>query len=205
MEPIPEVYIAAKLLEAAVDRHLKEDFSSAAELFSAADLSIVGNWAQSFWDKRWRSVVRPNVPGLPAGLPLNLRHIERMPNKLTQKKLFERDGYHCRFCGMPVIPAEVRRAATKHYPDIVRWGRASSEQHTAFQAMLAHFDHVVPHSRGGDSSPENMVISCAPCNYGKANFLLEELDLLDPRVRKPHSSDWDGLKRLISSRADQNG
>jgi hypothetical protein len=32
---------------------------------------------------------------------------------------------------------------------------------------VAHADHVVPLSRGGDHSPENVVICCAKCNLHK--------------------------------------
>jgi 5-methylcytosine-specific restriction endonuclease McrA len=35
-------------------------------------------------------------------------------------------------------------------------------------------DHVVPRSRGGESSWENVVTSCAPCNHRKGNRLLDE-------------------------------
>jgi 5-methylcytosine-specific restriction endonuclease McrA len=35
-------------------------------------------------------------------------------------------------------------------------------------------DHVVPRSRGGESSWENVVTSCAPCNLKKGNRLLHE-------------------------------
>jgi 5-methylcytosine-specific restriction endonuclease McrA len=38
-------------------------------------------------------------------------------------------------------------------------------------------DHVVPRSRGGESSWENVVTSCAPCNLRKGNRLLEEAGL----------------------------
>jgi 5-methylcytosine-specific restriction endonuclease McrA len=38
-------------------------------------------------------------------------------------------------------------------------------------------DHVVPRSRGGDSSWENVVTSCAPCNLRKGNRLLHELQM----------------------------
>jgi 5-methylcytosine-specific restriction endonuclease McrA len=38
-------------------------------------------------------------------------------------------------------------------------------------------DHVVPRSRGGESSWENVVTSCAPCNLRKGDRLLEEAGL----------------------------
>jgi len=38
-------------------------------------------------------------------------------------------------------------------------------------------DHVVPRSRGGESTWENVVTSCAPCNLRKGNRSLEESGL----------------------------
>lgn len=38
-------------------------------------------------------------------------------------------------------------------------------------------DHVVPRSRGGESSWENVVTSCAPCNLRKGNRMLEEVGM----------------------------
>src|SRR5215203_3882580 len=38
-------------------------------------------------------------------------------------------------------------------------------------------DHVVPRSRGGESSWENVVTACAPCNHKKGNRLLEETQM----------------------------
>jgi len=43
---------------------------------------------------------------------------------------------------------------------------------------------------------ENVVVSCAPCNYGKQDYMLEELGLLDPRSRPVVRTSWDGLERL---------
>jgi len=38
-------------------------------------------------------------------------------------------------------------------------------------------DHVIPRSRGGDSSWENVVTSCAPCNMRKGNRLPDEIEM----------------------------
>jgi 5-methylcytosine-specific restriction endonuclease McrA len=38
-------------------------------------------------------------------------------------------------------------------------------------------DHIVPRSRGGDSSWENIVTSCAPCNSRKGNRLPREVGM----------------------------
>lgn len=38
-------------------------------------------------------------------------------------------------------------------------------------------DHVIPRSRGGGSSWENVVTSCAPCNHRKGNRLPHEIQM----------------------------
>jgi 5-methylcytosine-specific restriction endonuclease McrA len=45
-------------------------------------------------------------------------------------------------------------------------------------------DHVVPRSRGGESSWENVVTACAPCNLHKGDRLLEESGLSLTRLPK---------------------
>jgi hypothetical protein len=86
-----------------------------------------------------------------------------------------RDGLHCRFCGIPLIRREVRERIRMSYPTI--WGRQNFEQHAALQAMWLQYDHVLPHSLGGDNRFENLIITCAPCNYARMDFTLDQLGL----------------------------
>ena len=49
-------------------------------------------------------------------------------------------------------------------------------------------DHVIPRSKGGESSWENVVTSCAPCNLRKGNRLLAEVEMvlrISPRPPAP--------------------
>ena len=46
-------------------------------------------------------------------------------------------------------------------------------------------DHVVPRSRGGDSTWENVVTSCAPCNLRKGNRTLREAQMELPHPPRP--------------------
>jgi 5-methylcytosine-specific restriction endonuclease McrA len=46
-------------------------------------------------------------------------------------------------------------------------------------------DHVVPRSRGGDSTWDNVVTSCAPCNLRKGNRLLHEVHMELPHPPRP--------------------
>jgi len=55
---------------------------------------------------------------------------------------------------------------------------------------------LLPHARGGGNSLENLLITCAPYNYGRGHHLIEEVGLADPRNRPPVRSDWDGLERF---------
>jgi 5-methylcytosine-specific restriction endonuclease McrA len=45
-----------------------------------------------------------------------------------------------------------------------------------------NIDHVIPRSRGGEHSWDNVVASCRPCNARKENRFLHETDL---RLRRP--------------------
>jgi 5-methylcytosine-specific restriction endonuclease McrA len=50
-------------------------------------------------------------------------------------------------------------------------------------------DHVVPRSKGGESSWDNIVASCAPCNRRKGNALPRQVGmrlLKQPRTPSPH-------------------
>jgi 5-methylcytosine-specific restriction endonuclease McrA len=46
-------------------------------------------------------------------------------------------------------------------------------------------DHVVPRSRGGNSSWENVVTSCAPCNHRKGDRLPAEVQMFPKRAPRP--------------------
>src|SRR5437773_6740283 len=50
-------------------------------------------------------------------------------------------------------------------------------------------DHVVPRSKGGISTWDNIVASCAPCNRRKGDYLLRQVGMSlrrRPRKPKPH-------------------
>ena len=55
---------------------------------------------------------------------------------------------------------------------------------------------MLPHSRGGGNELENIVLTCAGCNYGRMLLTLAEVGVLDPRPVRPLDSRWDGLEGL---------
>ena len=113
-----------------------------------------------------------------------------------KQRVIKRDGYHCRFCGIPVIRKEVRVRIREAYRDALPWERNNEGQHAAFQAMWLQYDHLLPHASGGSNEEENIVITCAPCNYGRGERTLKEVGLFDPLKRDPVRSPWDGLERF---------
>ena len=122
-----------------------------------------------------------------------------MPSAMDRQMLIRRDSLHCRFCSIPVIDPKIRKFIRKLYTESLRWGRKNSQQHAAFQCMWLQFDHILPHSRGGDNTLENLVITCAPCNFGRMEYTLEELGLVDSRTVSIEPAPWDGLARFLVS------
>jgi 5-methylcytosine-specific restriction endonuclease McrA len=195
-EPIPEIADAARLLDAAVTAHLLGGRDVAERLIGLADMPVLRDYTESLWGSESPYVQYRAVANAPAHLPDKGRAKERMPTPAGKVALFQRDGYHCRFCGIPVIRREVRDRIRKVYPDALRWGTKNAEQHPAFQLMWATYDHVLPHARGGTSELANTIIVCQPCNCARIHYTLDEVGLVDPRLREPSRSAWDGLERF---------
>jgi len=196
-EPIPQIWEAERLLDEAVSAHLAGKFELTERLVRSANLSEIREWTESIWGANSPYAPRRSGPAS-AQLPVLEKHrrAARMPAASLQRGLHQRDGYHCRFCGIPVIRTDIRRRFCKLYPQLHLWGRKNLEQHAAFQAMWAQYDHLVPHAYGGESDLANLVVTCAPCNFGRMGFTLEEAHLVDPRTREPVRTQWDGLERL---------
>ncbi len=103
----------------------------------------------------------------PEPLVIRLTRYVRLPHRTvppTRTTVMLRDAYTCQYCG-----------ATP--------GR---DQLTV--------DHVVPRSRGGDHSWENLVTACKPCNHRKGNHLPEEVNM--HLRRKPYEPTYVALVLL---------
>ena len=199
-EPTPEIFDAARYLDAAVSAHLLGELSIAKELIKLADMPSIREWVESIWGKGSPYIKYRDVLNAPSVLPKEQRIEVRMPSAGEKEDLHKRDGYHCRFCGIPVIRKEIRQLINKAYPDVLKWGKRNIEQHAAFQAMWLQYDHILPHSRGGDNNLENIVITCAPCNFGRMDHLVEEVGIYDPRKYELTRSSWDGLERVLNQK-----
>lgn len=111
--------------------------------------------------QRFRSA-RSDVP-CPAVIRLvRFVHVpRRFRRQVTNTFLFARDEYSCQYCGRHRSELRGRQFLTR--------------------------DHILPTSRGGDNSWQNVVTSCSPCNNRKGNRLPAEAGLkLRSTPREPN-------------------
>jgi len=93
---------------------------------------------------------------------LEYRRIPHQSRALSRKNILLRDRNTCQYCATVLPSAELT------------------------------LDHVIPRSRGGSSTWENLVACCHECNRRKGNRLLSEIDdmilLREPRPFSLHTS-----------------
>lgn len=81
-----------------------------------------------------------------------------------------------RYCGSQqkklkkIRAIRVRKQANRCYYCQKLFGAGSHHTHCGFPTI----DHVVPHSKGGKISLDNVVASCQSCNNDKADLTLDE-------------------------------
>lgn len=146
-------------------------------------------------------------PGLRKGS--SAPRLKRSFSKGLRLRIHARDGYHCRYCSMPVIS----RAAIKAFARYIdgpafTFGDTIASRHGAALLATAQLDHVIPYSAGGSIEEGNLVTACWTCQFGKDGYTLDQLGIDDPRLRPPLNNDWDGasscteaLQRLAAHRS----
>lgn len=113
------------------------------------------------------------TPGGPICIPrivqlLKYNRVPRVPLRLSRRHVYMRDDYTCQYCG--------QRPGVKEL----------------------NLDHVVPRSRGGRSTWENLVTSCKVCNLAKGWATPEEAGM---RLRKvPVRPSWSMALSLAAQR-----
>jgi 5-methylcytosine-specific restriction endonuclease McrA len=65
-------------------------------------------------------------------------------SSFIRRRVIERDGLHCVYCDDDLINAEI------------------------------HLDHVIPESKGGPTTYENLQVTCRKCNLSKGVLSEEE-------------------------------
>ena len=99
---------------------------------------------------------------------LHLHRYDRTPRitvRLTRRNLMFRDAHQCQYCG--------KRPALREL----------------------NIDHVLPRSRGGDYTWENLVTACRPCNLRKGWRTPEEANMR--LARSPFRPKWTMTAQII--------
>jgi len=105
---------------------------------------------------------------------LEYRRIPHQSRALSRKNIMMRDKYTCQYC------------------------------HKVFNSAELTLDHVIPRSRGGETSWENLVASCNPCNNRKGNRTPDEANLKLLRPPRPFSAHTGRqLMRLLAKSDEQ--
>jgi hypothetical protein len=98
-----------------------------------------------------------------------------------ESRLFARDNYKCRYCSDPVISKKMFKEANSVIgSSFLPLGRTNLTRSGFYLMFVATLDHVTPWSLGGKTDESNLVTSCWSCNYGKANFTVEQIGLWNP-------------------------
>lgn len=98
------------------------------------------------------------------------RRIPRMTRSVSRKNILLRDRFTCQYCGAVFVTSKLT------------------------------LDHVVPRSKGGGNSWENLVTSCKPCNALKADRTPQEAGMR--LLHKPAAIGIHAKHRLVM---EQNG
>jgi 5-methylcytosine-specific restriction endonuclease McrA len=96
-------------------------------------------------------------------------HLPRHRIRFSRLNVYTRDGSTCQYCGRRLPRSEL------------------------------NLDHVVPRSRGGSTSWENVVCSCVRCNLRKGGRTPEEAGMC--LLRSPARPQWTSVFRGASRRA----
>lgn len=193
---IPQLHYATMLLEEAAEALLVGNTVNAAELIRRADMPEICEYFGRIVgpidpEVHWQSSMPKDI------LPKEQRVKKRMPGRKEELEICERDGWRCRFCGVRVISKKARDKLRKEFPVEARWGNRNNDCHCALHALTVSLDHVLPHSRGGTNELDNVVCACGACNFGRAEWTIEEVGFVNPFSQPPVRDNWDGLVRLL--------
>ena len=119
----------------------------------------------------------------------------KKPGRALEKQVFLRDGYRCRYCQTRVLDFKVFQEMEKLVgrENFMASADTNKLRHGVTFFFRATADHVVPLTRGGQTTLNNLVTACWNCNIGKLNALLSQMRVEDP-INHPTEEKlkWDG-------------
>lgn len=186
----------AATVRAALEALTAGNLAVARRLWSSVDGDLMlGAWnaqIRAMRDKsRWPDALREP--------PAKTAKATKKLSQTISTSVFERDRYRCSYCGIPVVTqrkdGDIPRLVAA-FPEVTPWlasrdgsisgsGKSGALRNADVGKWLwitAVADHVVPASQGGPTELHNLITSCSNCNYSKADWTLQQLDVLIPYV-----------------------
>jgi len=182
----------------ALDMFIQRDREACLQLLATIRDNEITEWYIEHGQMSGRH--RKNALGLPKPdlISEDLRDPLRSPQKY-QEAVFNRDNYHCRYCGSRLVSQKLMRSFSKVLnSDRFKKGPTNLTTHGIIHATWPVADHVVPWNMGGRTILDNCVTSCGACNYGKDGYTCEQIGISDPFERPPVIDGWDGLVSRIT-------
>ena len=123
---------------------------------------------------------RNKVLGIPALDPIQpLDPVKTFSN--FEPAIFARDRLKCRYCSSSLFPKrEFKKLNEVLGNEVLPLGKTNYTRSGFYLMFVATLDHVLPWSLGGRTDESNLVTCCWSCNYGKANFTVEQLGIKNP-------------------------
>lgn len=119
------------------------------------------------------------------------------------RRLAERDGYRCGYCGIRVVePAVLKKVQSVLGRDFFpsktgEEGSSNLDYHGIWLTIALTLDHIKPFAIDADDSDANLVACCWGCNFGKYDYTLDELGLVRPAQGEGVLDDWRGLRDVV--------
>lgn len=145
----------------------------------------------------FRVVNRKEIDGL--NRAKKSTHSTQRLSASLEKKAFERDGYRCRYCALPIIDKSIfkefsRVVGAEHFSV----EKKNSKRHGITLIFRGVADHLEPFAHGGETVLENLVTSCYSCNFGKAGYTIKEMQISNPLDREPIiDGKWSGALEFL--------
>jgi 5-methylcytosine-specific restriction endonuclease McrA len=139
-----------------------------------------------------RLITDPGVPNRP----------RRDPAPAVKAAVARRDHYTCRYTGRQLVDTQVFRELGRvstvfHFDEhhSVRPTRRGPGGHPIIRTHGAAYDHVTPHSHGGEPTAFNLILTSVQLNEAKGTKALEIVDVAE--------TPWNGLSEYLPRLARQ--
>src|SRR5690242_10473804 len=142
---------------------------------------------------RWRALTK-GMKKRPAGERDPLAY----PRAANEQRVFREGGHRCVYCQRRIISGRLLNAFKVLIGDdeLFGMGKSNATTHGLVFIHRGVADHLDPRSNGGRTDLSNLVVACYACNFGKAQFTLDEIALRRPRP--PRIDGWNGLEHLTA-------